>query len=37
MKLKIEKSGKKQAGTMSVADSVFAAEFNEPLVHPSFS
>ena len=33
MKLKIEKSGKKQAGTMSVADSVFAAEFNEPLVH----
>ena len=33
MKLKIEKSGKKQAGTMSVADSVFATEFNEPLVH----
>ena len=33
MKLKIEKSGKKQSGTMNVADSVFAAEFNEPLVH----
>ena len=33
MKLKIEKSGKKQAGTMSVADNVFAAKFNEPLIH----
>ena len=33
MKIKIEKSGKKQSSTMSVADSVFAAEFNEPLVH----
>ncbi len=33
MKLKIEKSSKKQSGSMSVADSVFAAEFNEPLVH----
>ena len=31
MKLKIEKSGKKQSSTMSVADSVFAADFNEPL------
>ena len=33
MKIKIEKSGKKQPGTMNVADSVFAVEFNEPLVH----
>ena len=33
MKLKIEKSGKKQAGTMSVDDNVFAAKFNEPLIH----
>ena len=33
MKIKIEKSGKKQSGTIDVADSVFAAEFNEPLVH----
>ena len=33
MKIKIEKSGKKQPGTMSIADSVFAVEFNEPLVH----
>jgi large subunit ribosomal protein L4 len=33
MKLKIEKSDKKKSGTMSVADSVFAAEFNESLVH----
>jgi len=33
MKLKIEKSGKKQAGTISVADNVFAAKFNEPLIH----
>ena len=33
MKIKIEKSGKKQSGTMNVADSVFAVEFNEPLVH----
>ena len=33
MELKIEKSGKKQAGTMSIADNVFAAKFNEPLIH----
>ena len=33
MKLKIDKSGKKQASTMSVADNVFAAKFNEPLIH----
>ncbi len=33
MKIKIEKSGKKQPGTMNVSDSVFAVEFNEPLVH----
>ena len=33
MELKIEKSGKKQAGTMSVADNIFAAKFNEPLIH----
>tara|TARA_B100000029_G_scaffold99020_1_gene89248 strand:- start:239 stop:856 length:618 start_codon:yes stop_codon:yes gene_type:complete len=33
MKLKIEKSGKKQSSTMSVSDSVFAADFNEPLIH----
>ena len=33
MKLKIEKSDKKKSGTISVADSVFAAEFNESLVH----
>ena len=33
MELKIEKSGKKQAGAMNVADNVFAAKFNEPLIH----
>ena len=33
MKIKIEKSGKKQSGTIDVADSVVAVEFNEPLVH----
>ncbi len=33
MELTIQKSGKKKAGTMSVADSVFSAEFNEPLIH----
>ena len=33
MELKIEKSGKKKAGTMSVADNVFAVKFNEPLIH----
>jgi len=33
MKIKIEKSGRKQSSTMSVADSVFAVDFNEPLVH----
>ena len=36
MELKIEKSGKKQAGTMSVADNVFAAKFNEPLISKIF-
>ena len=33
MDLKIQKSGKKQASKISVADNVFAAEFNEPLIH----
>ena len=33
MELTIQKSGKKKSGTMNVADNVFAAEFNEPLVH----
>ena len=33
MDLKVQKSGKKQAGKISVADNVFAAEFNEPLIH----
>lgn len=33
MELTIQSSGKKKAGTMSVADSVFSAEFNEPLIH----
>ena len=33
MELTIQKSGKKKSGTMTVADSVFSAEFNEPLIH----
>lgn len=33
MELTIQKSGKKKAGSMTVADSVFSAEFNESLVH----
>ncbi len=33
MELKIQKSGKKKAGSMTVADSVFSVEFNEPLIH----
>ncbi|MEM6998287.1 MAG: 50S ribosomal protein L4 [Pseudomonadota bacterium] len=33
MKLTIQKSGKKKASSMTVADAVFSAEFNEPLIH----
>lgn len=33
MELTIQTSGKKTAGSMSVADSVFSVEFNEPLIH----
>jgi large subunit ribosomal protein L4 len=33
MELTIQKSGKKKAGSMTVADSVFSVEFNEPLIH----
>ncbi len=33
MELTIQTSGKKKAGTMSVSDTVFSAEFNEPLIH----
>ena len=33
MELTIQKSGSGKAGTMNVADSVFSAEFNEPLIH----
>lgn len=33
MELKIQTAGKKKAGSMTVADSVFSAEFNEPLIH----
>ncbi|MBI4005704.1 MAG: 50S ribosomal protein L4 [Gammaproteobacteria bacterium] len=33
MELKLHKSGKKTAGKMKVADSVFAADFNEALIH----
>jgi large subunit ribosomal protein L4 len=33
MELTIQASGKKNVGTMSVADSIFSAEFNEPLIH----
>jgi large subunit ribosomal protein L4 len=33
MELTIQTSGKKKAGTMNVSDTVFSAEFNEPLIH----
>ena len=33
MELTIQSSGKKKAGKLDVADSVFSAEFNEPLIH----
>jgi large subunit ribosomal protein L4 len=33
MELTIQTSGKKKAGSMTVADSVFSVEFNEPLIH----
>jgi len=33
MELTIQKTGKKKAGSMTVADSVFSVEFNEPLIH----
>lgn len=33
MELAIQSSGKKAAGSISVADNVFSAEFNEPLIH----
>ena len=33
MELKLHKSGKKRAGTVKVSDAVFAADFNEPLIH----
>jgi large subunit ribosomal protein L4 len=33
MELTIQKSGKKKAGSMTVADSVFSVEYNEPLIH----
>ena len=33
MELTIQKSGRGTVGTMNVADSVFSAEFNEPLIH----
>jgi large subunit ribosomal protein L4 len=33
MELKIQTAGKKKAGSMTVADSIFSAEFNEPLIH----
>lgn len=33
MELTIQKTGKKKSGSMTVADSVFAVEFNEPLIH----
>lgn len=33
MELSIQQSGKKKAGVMNVADNVFSAEFNEPLIH----
>jgi len=33
MELKIQTAGKKKSGSMTVADSVFSVEFNEPLIH----
>ena len=33
MKLVLHKAGKKRAGSVTVADEVFAAAYNEPLVH----
>ena len=33
MKLVLHKAGKKRAGSVTVADAVFAAAYNEPLVH----
>lgn len=33
MKLVLHKAGKKQSGRITVSDEVFAAEYNEPLVH----
>ena len=33
MELSIQQSGKKKAGVLNVADNVFSAEFNEPLIH----
>ncbi|MBL1141782.1 MAG: 50S ribosomal protein L4 [Proteobacteria bacterium] len=33
MELKIQTAGKKKAASMTVADSIFSAEFNEPLIH----
>ncbi len=33
MELTIQQSGKKKAGVMNVADTVFSADFNEPLIH----
>jgi large subunit ribosomal protein L4 len=33
MELKIQTPGKKKTSSMTVADSVFSAEFNEPLIH----
>ena len=33
MKLVLRKAGKKRAGSVTVSDEVFAAEYNEPLVH----
>lgn len=33
MELTIQTAGKKKAGSMTVADSIFSAEFNEPLIH----
>ena len=37
MELTIQKSGMEKAGIMNVADSVFAAKFNEPLIHQVLS
>ncbi len=33
MELNLLNTGKKKAGSLSVADAVFAAEYNEPLIH----